>query len=62
MNKINCTCTHTARIMLEKELKSNKIPFEHGETIYRYVLENTVKSRMAIQMVKERLGNQIVVK
>ena len=48
-----------ARQALEKELTMNNVQFEHGDTIYRFKIENTPKARMAIRMIKERFNGKI---
>jgi hypothetical protein len=56
------TLTFTASKSFLKDLKANNIPF-YSNTLTSYIVQDSPKVKMAIQMVKERFGsNSITVK
>lgn len=59
MDTIQITLTATAAKHFKKELINNGIIY--GVCRYTYTVENTAKSRMAIQMVKERFGSTALI-
>lgn len=51
-------CTEKSRIGLTKELRNNNVNFEFGVNLWRVIVIDSPKSRMAIKMTQERCGLQ----
>jgi len=59
METIIVQLTFTAAKSFQKDLKANNIPY-HSNTLTAYILNESPKVKMAIQMVKERFGSSAI--